>query len=42
MLIRYRAPAILAIWRGEAPVMEFISDFPQLVLMALGPGLTAG
>jgi hypothetical protein len=26
-----RAPAILASWRGEAPVRESISSFPQLV-----------
>jgi hypothetical protein len=31
MLIMYRAPAILASWRGEAPVRESTSRFPQLV-----------
>jgi hypothetical protein len=44
MLIRYRAPAILASWRGEVSAMESIKGLPQLVLMTLirPPAWTAG
>src|SRR4051812_49579787 len=36
MLIRYRAPAILASWRGEAPVTEYITDGSRLVKVTRG------
>src|SRR3954447_20063892 len=36
MLIRYRAPAILASWRGEAAVTESITDRSRLVKVTRG------